>query len=123
MVHGMVVSALRTYRRCVFDRVGGFDERLGWAVDYEMALRVGQHYTFARVPEMLYGRRIHRAGVSQGFQVKALRQWWMRQALVRQKLRKGKGRLLGYGTLVTNGRLLIGLAHAGRGLMKSGSNP
>src|SRR2546430_9166322 len=36
LVHGMVVNPLRTYRREVFGVVGRFDERLRYAVDYDI---------------------------------------------------------------------------------------
>lgn len=112
VTHGMVVSALRTYRREVFERVGRFDETLPWAVDYEMALRVAEHYDFAHVPEMLYGRRLHGAGASQGPRARALRHWWMRWRLVRRALRRNGGTLYGHGRAVTTTRLARGLPPA-----------
>jgi len=111
VVHGMVVSCLRTYRRCVFEKVGGFDETLPWAVDYEMALRTAEHFAFARVPEMLYERRLHSASVTQRLQSKRWRYWRMRRMLVRRRLREQGGSLFGRGALTTHARLLLGLAY------------
>jgi glycosyltransferase involved in cell wall biosynthesis len=112
VVHGMVVNCLRTYRRRVFDTVGGFDEGLPWAVDYEMALRIAEHFAFAHVPEMLYARRVHAAGVTQRLRARPWRFWWMRWKLVRRQLRAQGGVLLGRGAVVTHARLLLGLAYA-----------
>jgi glycosyltransferase involved in cell wall biosynthesis len=122
VVHGMVVSALRTYKREALERVGGFDERLPWAVDYEMALRLAEHYEFAHVPELLYGRRIHPASVTQGLRARPLRYWLMRQRLVRRQLRAQRAALFGQGALATHGRLLLGLAYAVRALITSSTS-
>ena len=123
VVHGMVVSALRTYRRSVFQMVGGFDERLPWAVDYEMALRVAEHFDFAHVPELLYGRRVHAEGASQRLRAKPLRHWWMRQRLVRRRLREGSTGSLEQGALRTRARLVEGLFQSIRGLATRESGP
>lgn len=114
VVHGMVVSALRTYRRKVFDVVGGFDENLSWAVDLDMALRIAEHFDFVRVPEMLYGRRVHAGGASQRFRGSPLRDWWIRAALVRRHLRRQGGTLFGVGRATTYARLMSGLVSAVR---------
>jgi GT2 family glycosyltransferase len=119
VVHGMVVSHLRTYRRSVFETVGGFNESLPWAVDYEMALRVAQRFSFAHVPEMLYGRRVHEGGVSQRLRAKAWQFWWMRWKLVRGRLKAQQGSLFGSGSLTTHLRLLQGLAHVARAALSS----
>jgi len=120
VVHGMVVSALRTYRRVVFDSVGGFDETLPWAVDYEMALRVAERFTFVHVPEMLYGRRHHGDGVTQHLRAKPWRFWRMRWKLVRRRLRAQGGSLFGFGSASTHARLLLGLGHAARATLAPG---
>ncbi len=114
VVFGMVVSALRMYRRAVFKTVGGFDEVLPWAVDYEMALRVAGCYRFAHVPELLYVRRVHAGGASQGVSARRWRQWWMRCNLVRGRLASNGGTLFGKGALRTHALLLLGLAYVGR---------
>jgi glycosyltransferase involved in cell wall biosynthesis len=111
VVHGMVVSCLRTYRRRVFETVGGFDETLPWAVDYEMALRTAEHFAFARVAELLYERRVHDASVTQRVRAKRWRYWRMRWTLVRRRLRAQGGSLFGRGAAVTHARLLLGLLY------------
>lgn len=111
VVHGMVVSCLRTYRRRVFDMVGGFDERLAWGVDYEMALRIAERFAFAHVPEMLYARRVHDAGVTQALRHKSWRFWRMRWTLVRRQLRAQGGSLFGRGVLKTHALLVLGLGY------------
>jgi glycosyltransferase involved in cell wall biosynthesis len=114
VVHGMVVGGLRTYRRDVFDVVGRFDERLPWAVDYEMALRIGERFTFVHVPELLYARRIHAGGVTQSLRAKAWQYWRMRWRLVRRRLRAQGGSLFGRGTLVTHALLVLSLGYTVR---------
>ena len=116
---GMVVSALRIYRCTVFDAVGPFDEDLPWAVDYEMALRVAERFTFAHVPEMLYARRVHAGGVTQQLRRKAWRFWRMRWTLVRRRLHANDGSLYGRGWLATHALLLLGLVHEVRDSMTS----
>ncbi len=118
VVFGMVVSALRTYRRTVLEAVGGFDETLPWAVDYEMALRVAEHHRFAHVPELLYVRRVHAGGASQRVPARAWRQWRMRCTLVRRRLAMNGGTLFGRGALRTHARLLLGLAHVARAAIR-----
>jgi glycosyltransferase involved in cell wall biosynthesis len=120
VVHGMVVSALRTYRRVVFDVVGGFDEALPWAVDYEMALRIAEHFSFVHVPRVLYGRRMHAEGATQNLRGRAWRFWWMRWKLVRRQLRRQGGSLYGLGRWATHARLLKGLAHLARAAVAPG---
>jgi len=116
---GMVVSALRIYRLSVFDVVGPFDERLPWAVDYEMALRLAERFRFAHVPEMLYARRVHDGGVTQRLRGKAWRFWRMRWTLVRRRLRANGGSIYGRGSLATYALLLLGLIHDVRDSMRS----
>jgi len=119
VVHGMVVGCLRTYRRRVFETVGEFDVSLPWAVDYEMALRTAEHFAFARVPEMLYERRIHAESVTYRVQSKRWRYWRMRWTLVRRRLREQQGSLFGRGALTTHARLLLGLAYVVRDAIAS----
>lgn len=114
IVHGMIVCHLRTYRRTVFDRVGGFDESLPWAEDYEMALRTAEHFSFAHVPELLYARRVHPASVTQGLRARTWRYWWSRWQLVRRQARAQNWTLFGRGALATHALLLLGLAYVVR---------
>jgi hypothetical protein len=47
------------------NRVGGFDERLGLAVDYDFWLRVARHYRFGVIDEPLVAYRVgHGANLS-----------------------------------------------------------
>lgn len=123
VAHGMVVSALRTYRREAIERVGPFDESLPWAVDYEMALRIAEDYDFAHVPKMLYGRRLHGGGASQNPRGRALRHWWMRARLVRRQLNRRGGRLLGHNRWVTMSRLARALPPVLIASIRPGSAP
>ena len=109
-MHGMIVNPMRTYRRRVLRELGSFAEHLRYGVDYEMALRVGDRYGFACVPEILYCQRIHGGNTQQTLPFRNLRSWWHRAAIVRQ-LRRGRGRLLGRGTTATYATLGAGLIH------------
>jgi len=59
LVRGTVINHLRTYRREIFDRVGQFNERLRYAEDFEMALRILDKSSIRLVPEFLYCLRLH----------------------------------------------------------------
>lgn len=62
IVHGSA-SAVLVRREC-FDRVGLFDESFHWLEDWDMWIRLAQHYQFAMVPEALVHLSQH-AGQSQ----------------------------------------------------------
>ena len=111
LVHGMVVNHLRTYRREVFEVVGRFDEQLRYAVDYDMALRIAERYDLALVPEFLYCHRLHGTNTTEGLRLQALRFWWTRAAIMRRRLRPGRG-LLGRRPAAVYGLMLLGLLHA-----------
>jgi hypothetical protein len=51
-------------RRDLFERVGGFDESLALAIDYDLWLRVARHFTFDYVAEPLVEYRIGHANLS-----------------------------------------------------------
>ncbi len=63
---GEAANHLRTYRKSVFDAVGGFDENMLSGGDYDMALRVVECFKIQLVPEFLYRYRIHRRNISGG---------------------------------------------------------
>lgn len=121
--HGMVVSALRTYRRSALLEAGGFDEDLDWAVDYEMALRLAERHTFLHVPEMLYGRRLHPEGASQRVSRRRFAQWRRRRLLVRRQRRRQGGHVLGVGWLRAELLLLSGLGGAIRDELRRRRRP
>jgi glycosyltransferase involved in cell wall biosynthesis len=68
-----VTNALRTYRRSALDAAGAFDERLPFAVDYDMALRIVDRDRIALAPEFLYARRLHSRNTTEGLRFQALR--------------------------------------------------
>jgi glycosyltransferase involved in cell wall biosynthesis len=112
LVHGMVVNHLRTYPRRVFERVGGFNEDLAYAVDYEMALRVAEHFRFVHVPRLLYAKRAHRGAVTEGMRLKSLRFWTMRRQIVRRRAQAQGGDVLGLSAARRWNYLAIGLLYA-----------
>src|SRR2546430_12806679 len=111
LVHGMVVNPLRTYRREVFGVVGRFDERLRYAVDYDMALRIAERYDLALVPEFLYCQRIHDTNMTEGLRLQPLLSSWTRAAIIRRRLLPGSG-LLCRRPAAVYGLMLLGLLHA-----------
>lgn len=111
LVHGMVVNPLRTYRRAVFDLVGRFDERLRYAVDYDMALRIAERFDIALVPEFLYRQRLHGENMTEGLRLQALRSWWTRAIILRRRLHAGRS-VLGRRPIEVYALMALGLAHA-----------
>lgn len=60
IAHGSVVM-----RRAVIDVVGTYDSRFVYAQDYELWLRLMQHFEVANLSAPLYLRRMHPAAISQ----------------------------------------------------------
>jgi GT2 family glycosyltransferase len=54
-------GAVRTWHRCVLEKLGGFDELhfYNYAEDYDMILRLSEHFAVGRVHEVLYRCRQH----------------------------------------------------------------
>lgn len=94
LLHGMVTNHLRTYRRDAVEAVGGFNENLPYAVDFEMAVRLADRFESVAIPEFLYCQRIHDRNRTATLAFKGLRFWWMRLTISRRLL-DGQGRLLG----------------------------
>lgn len=111
LVHGMVVNPMRVYRREVFDSVGRFDERLRYAVDYEMALRIADAFDIALVPEFLYRVRIHDRNLTETLRLKYLRFWWTRLRICRRLLAGGRPSLLGRSPSQVYALMALGLLH------------
>lgn len=110
LVDGMVTNTLRTYRASVFDEVGGFNEDLPYAVDYEMSVRIADAYDMLRVPEFLYLQRGHRQNTQQNLPFRDLRSWWTRARICFRLMSERGWRLLGYGPLQVSRHLAVGLA-------------
>lgn len=81
---GTVTSGLRTFPRAVFDAVGAFNETLAFGVDFEMAVRIVEHYEIAFVPEFLYVRRLHAHNTTEALAFKRLRFFWQRYQICRR---------------------------------------
>lgn len=89
-----VANHLRTYRRATVDELGGFDERLRFGVDLDMALRIVDRHTIRLVPEMLYVRRLHRTNTTETLRFKRFRFWAQNYRIRRTLVREGKVRFL-----------------------------
>ncbi len=113
--YGMIVNHLRTYRRDALLEVGGFDESLAWAVDYDMALRLADRWEFLHVPAELYIKRVLPTGASESVPFRSLRFWMRRCRLVRAQLQRGQGRVAGFGAGSAHLLLAAGLIDALRG--------
>ena len=57
--HGSVMM-----RKEAFNKVGGYDERFIFAQDYDLWLRISEHYKVANIEEPLYFWRVSGAGIS-----------------------------------------------------------
>jgi glycosyltransferase involved in cell wall biosynthesis len=111
IMYGMVVNHLRTYRRAALDGAGAFDELLPWGVDWEMALRLAERWTFVRVPDALYVKRILPGGASESVTLSGLRFWALRWRVARRRLKRD-GHLLGLSACHVHSLLLAGLGDA-----------
>lgn len=61
LIRNIIAQPAVFFRRRVYDRFGPFDERLGFAMDYEYWLRCGREASFTYVPELFAAYRIHPA--------------------------------------------------------------
>jgi glycosyltransferase involved in cell wall biosynthesis/GT2 family glycosyltransferase len=75
---GNIASGLRTYRRAVLERVGGFNEGLPFGEDLEMALRITDQSEIVFVPEYLYARRLHSGNTTETLSFRRFRFFWQR---------------------------------------------
>lgn len=112
LTYGMTVNHLRTYRREALDDIGGFDEELPWAVDYDAALRLAERWEFVHVAAPLYIKRVLADGASESVRLKGGRFWAMRWRLARRALRRNGGRLMGLSSPHVHALLLVGLLDA-----------
>jgi glycosyltransferase involved in cell wall biosynthesis len=87
LVHGMVANPLRAYRKKIFEQIGPFNEKLEYAVDYEMTLRIADRFPLEYIPEFLYCQRVHAGNTQQNLRWRALRFWWTRVRICRDLLR------------------------------------
>ena len=87
---GSIANGLRTFPRRVLEELGGFDERLPYGIDYDMALRVVDRYAIRLVPEFLYGRRVHDTNTTGSLRFTRLRLWAIKYVSRRRLVREGK---------------------------------
>lgn len=99
-----VSNPLRVFPRRVLDELGGFDEQLTSAVDYDMALRVVERHRIVLVPEFLYARRLHRANTVATLRLRAPRVVWRMHVVMRRLIRSGRI------TFIRRARLNLGRA-------------
>lgn len=81
---------LRTYRRSTLRALGGFDEKLSFGIDYDMALRILEHADIHLVPEFLYVRRLHSHNTTESLRLKRYRMWLQQYRIRRSLLRRGR---------------------------------
>ncbi|MEO8603619.1 MAG: glycosyltransferase, partial [bacterium] len=80
-------NALRTFPRRVLEELGGFDEQMAFAVDYDMALRVVERHRIVLVPEFRYARRLHRANTVASLRLRGPRVAWRMHVVLRRLIR------------------------------------
>ncbi|MGH7786968.1 MAG: glycosyltransferase, partial [Candidatus Binatia bacterium] len=85
-----VSNALRAFPRRVLEELGGFDEQLSFAIDYDMALRVAERHRIVLVPEFLYARRMHRANTVASLGLRGPRVVWRMHVVLRRLIRAGR---------------------------------
>lgn len=85
-----VINHLRTYRRSVLEELGGFDENLFFAIDYDMALRILERWEIRLVPEFLYVRRVHDTNTTESLRLKTFRFWLQKYRIRRRLVRRGR---------------------------------
>jgi chondroitin synthase len=61
---GMNIPHMRCFKRSMYSRSGGFDERIENAVDYDFYLKMSNVARISHLNEVLYQYRIHRAQTS-----------------------------------------------------------
>ncbi len=62
----------RLMRRCVYDQVGGIDDTLGPAEDYDLCLKLSEITEFKHLAKPLYRYRIHGRNLSQQQRIKQI---------------------------------------------------
>ena len=65
LLKSMIVHHPRLFRREAWEEVGGFDENLTNAVDYDFFLKLGEIGDMEHISEKLYSYRIHESSTSQ----------------------------------------------------------
>jgi GT2 family glycosyltransferase len=109
IVRGTVTNHLRTYRREVFQTVGYFNESLGYAEDYEMALRIVDRYKIKLVPEFLYAFRQHGGSTTKRFDLSSVELFCQRIRICRELYRRDKLSYLKSREYNLNKLILLGL--------------
>ncbi len=113
LVKGMVVNHLRTYRKSVFDEVGGFDEALELGEeDYDMAVRIADRFDIVHLGRFTYCHRLHGRNTERTIRARWIRSWWARYNVLRE-LSRDRPSLLGRRRPGVHGLALLGLLHAG----------
>jgi glycosyltransferase involved in cell wall biosynthesis len=72
MLVDFITFHFRLYRRDVFERCGGINTSYPAAADYDFCLRACEVTRVARVPEVLYAYRQHRASISQARRIEQI---------------------------------------------------
>ena len=65
LLRSMIVHHPRLFRRSAWEEVGGFDEEITNAVDYDFFLKLGEIGNMAHIRKKLYSYRIHQSSTSQ----------------------------------------------------------
>ncbi len=80
LFNNMCVHSSLCIRKRVLDELGGYNEVFDKSQDYELLLRIGQHYDIANIPKILIHWRVHKDSISwmsKGQERDAIRARWI----------------------------------------------
>lgn len=64
LIHNFVATSSVLIRKAVFEKVGGFDEALANADDYDMWLRISSHYSNILIPQVMHQYRLRDGNIT-----------------------------------------------------------
>lgn len=64
LIHNFVATSSVLIRKDVLDKIGGFDESLANADDYDMWLRISPHYSYILIPQVMHQYRLREGNIT-----------------------------------------------------------
>jgi glycosyltransferase involved in cell wall biosynthesis len=72
LIEGCYASGAFLYRRSVYEKIGGYDERLYLAQDYDYWLRASTHFKLAHLDRFLYYNLVHQDSCTSRFSTEVI---------------------------------------------------